>query len=145
MSEEEISIQDQYEEVVQTGNYVAISEFLNQQNISDVAELIEENEEREMDIFQHLSVHRAASLFKILEHSNQKRIIKNLPPAKSAELLNEMQPDDRTAFLEDLPNEVVRELVKTLTPEERKITLSLLGYPENSVGKVNDSRLHICS
>jgi len=30
----------------------------------------------------------------------------------------------------------VRELVKTLTPEERKITLSLLGYPENSVGRL---------
>jgi len=136
MAEEEIDIQEQYEEIVQTGNSAVIREFLNQQNISDVAELIEENEEREMDIFQHLSMHRAISLFKILEHSNQKRIIKNLPPAKSAELLNEMQADDRTAFLEDLPNEVVRELVKTLTPAERKITLSLLGYPENSVGRL---------
>ncbi|MDQ2862436.1 MAG: magnesium transporter [Bacteroidota bacterium] len=136
MTEEEIDIQEQYEEILQTGNNAVISEFLNQQNISDVAELIEENEEREMDIFQHLSMHRAISLFKILEHSNQKRIIKNLPPAKSAELLNEMQADDRTAFLEDLPNEVVRELVKTLTPSERKITLSLLGYPENSVGRL---------
>jgi magnesium transporter len=47
-----------------------------------------------------------------------------------------MQPDDRTSFFEDLPNEVVRELVKTLVPEERKITLSLLGYPENSVGRL---------
>jgi magnesium transporter len=136
MAEEDITVQEQYEEILQTGNDAVISEFLNQQNISDVAELIEENEEREMDIFQHLSMHRAISLFKILEHSNQKRIIKNLPPAKSAELLNEMQADDRTAFLEDLPNEVVRELVKTLTPDERKITLSLLGYPENSVGRL---------
>ncbi|MGH2647699.1 MAG: magnesium transporter [Ginsengibacter sp.] len=136
MAEEEVTIYDQYEEILQTGDDAAISDFLNQQNISDVAELIEENEEREMGIFQHLSMHRAVSLFKILEHSNQKRIIKNLPPAKSAELLNEMQPDDRTDFLEDLPNEVVRELVKTLTPEERKITLSLLGYPENSVGRL---------
>lgn len=136
MAEEEVTIYDQYEEILQTSDDAAISDFLNQQNISDVAELIEENEEREMGIFQHLSMHRAVSLFKILEHSNQKRIIKNLPPAKSAELLNEMQPDDRTDFLEDLPNEVVRELVKTLTPEERKITLSLLGYPENSVGRL---------
>ena len=134
--EVEVTIQDQYEEILQTGNDAAISDFLNQQNISDVAELIEENEEREMGIFQHLSIHRAASLFKILEHSNQKRIIKDLPPHKSAELLNEMQADDRTSFLEDLPNEVVRELVKALTPEERKITLSLLGYPENSVGRL---------
>jgi magnesium transporter len=136
MSDEIATIQEQYQDVLNTGNDAAISEFLNTQNISDVAELVEENEGREIEIFLQLSIHRAASLFKILEHSDQKRIIKNLPPHKSAELLNEMQPDDRTSFFEDLPNEVVRELVKALTPAERKITLSLLGYPENSVGRL---------
>ncbi len=136
MTEEETSVQEQFEAVLETGNEMAMSDFLNEQNISDVAELIYENEEREIDILLHLSMHRATSLFKILEHPTQKRIIKNLPPSKSAELLNEMQADDRTSFFEDLPNEVVRELIKTLKPEERKITLSLLGYPENSVGRL---------
>ena len=136
MTEEEISVQDQYDEILQTGDDAAISEFLNQQNISDVVELIYENEEKEVDILMHLAMHRALSVFKILEHPTQKRIIKSLPPSKSAEILNEMQADDRTSFFEDLPNEVVRELVKTLKPEERKITLSLLGYPENSVGRL---------
>ena len=136
MTDEEISIQDQYEDILKVGDNAAISEFLNEQNISDVAELIYENEEREIEIFLHLSMHRALALFRILEHPTQKRIIKNLPPVKSAQILNEMEPDDRTSFFEDLPNEVVRELVKTLVPEERKITLSLLGYPENSVGRL---------
>ena len=129
MTDEEISVQDQYEDILKVGDNAAISEFLNEQNISDVAELIYENEEREIEIFLHLSMHRALALFRILEHPTQKRIIKNLPPVKSAQILNEMEPDDRTSFFEDLPNEVVRELVKTLVPEERKITLSLLGYP----------------
>lgn len=31
---------------------------------------------------------------------------------------------------------MVRELIKTLDPEERKVTLELLGYPENSVGRL---------
>jgi magnesium transporter len=31
---------------------------------------------------------------------------------------------------------VVRELIKLLNPEERKVTLSLLGYPENSIGRL---------
>lgn len=136
MTEEEISVQEQYEAVLETGDNTIVSEFLNEQNISDVADLIYDNEDQETDILQSLSMHRATSLFKILEHPTQKRIIKNLPPVKSAELLNEMQADDRTSFFEDLPNEVVRELVKTLQPEERKITLSLLGYPENSVGRL---------
>ncbi|MGV3656380.1 MAG: magnesium transporter, partial [Chitinophagaceae bacterium] len=44
--------------------------------------------------------------------------------------------DDRTAFLEELPGIVVRELIKLLDPDERRITLSLLGYPENSLGRL---------
>ena len=136
MTEEEIPIQELYEEVKDSGDEVALGEFLNQQNISDVAELLYENDENEIEIFLHLALHRSLSVFKILEHPTQKRIIKKLPPVKTAELLNEMQPDDRTSFLEDLPNEAVRELIKTLKPEERKITLSLLGYPENSVGRL---------
>lgn len=136
MADELMDIQEKYKEITASENEVALNDFLDQQNISDVAELIYENEEDETNIFAHLSTHRATSVFKILEHPTQKRIIKNLPPAKSAELLNEMEPDDRTDFFEDLPNEVVRELIKTLSPEERKITLELLGYPENSVGRL---------
>ena len=133
---EKILLQDEFEEVSASGDDTLIHKFLDEQNISDVAELIYENEDREAYILSQLSIHRAASLFKILEHTTQEKIIHELPPAKTAELLNELPPDDRTSFLEDLPNEVVRELIKTLNPEERKITLSLLGYPENSVGRL---------
>ncbi len=136
MADEILDLQEKYKEILASGDGIALSEFLDQQNISDVAELIYENEDDEVSIFTHMSMHRATGVFKILEHPTQKRIIKNLPPNKSAELLNEMQPDDRTAFFEDLPNEVVRELIKTLSPEERKITLELLGYPENTVGRL---------
>lgn len=133
---EKISLQDQFEEVIASGDDNRIHQFLDEQNISDVADLIYENEDQEAYILSLLSIHRAAGLFKILEHPTQEKIIRELPPAKTAELLNELPPDDRTSFLEDLPNEVVRELIKTLNPEERKITLSLLGYPENSVGRL---------
>ncbi len=133
---ENLSIQEHFEEIIASENKLLIQEFLNNQNISDVAELIYENEEFESQIISHLSIHRASSVFKILELPTQKRIIKNLPPFKSAELLNELPADDRTAFLSELPSSAVRELVKTLNPEERKITLSLLGYPEGSVGRL---------
>jgi magnesium transporter len=83
-----------------------------------------------------MNVHRAVSVFKILDLSTQKNIIHELPPYKTAELLNELPADDRTAFLEELPSEVVKELIRLLNPEERKITLSLLGYPEGSVGRL---------
>jgi magnesium transporter len=127
---------DQFLEIVQSEDVLRIREFLNNQNISDVAELISEFPDYEPQIIANMSTHRAASVFKILEFSAQKRIIQELPAFKSAELLNELSADDRTSFLEELPGEVVKELIKTLDPEERKITLSLLGYPESSIGRL---------
>jgi len=132
----EISIQQLFEEAIASEDQLAIKEFLNDQNISDVADLIYEFDDYETQIISHLSIHRAASVFKILDLSEQKRIIKNLPAFKSAELLNELPPDDRVDFFEELPTGTVRELIKTLEPAERKITLELLGYPENSVGRL---------
>ena len=131
-----ISIQQQFEEVIAAEDKLATQEFLNDQNISDVAELIYENEDYECQIISHLSIHRAASVFKILELSTQKRIIKNLPAIKTTELLNELPADDRVAFLEELPTSIVRDLIKTLDPDERIVTLELLGYPENSIGRL---------
>jgi magnesium transporter len=71
-----------------------------------------------------------------LELGIQKKVIQQLQPLKTAALLNELPADDRTSFLEELTTEAVRELIKLLNPEERKITLSLLGYPEGSVGRL---------
>jgi magnesium transporter len=138
MSFEEVqkSLKEQFEAVIQTEDKLQIRAFLDHQNISDVADLIYEFPDYESSIIANMSIHRAASVFKILEFSAQKRIIKNLLPNIVAALLNELPPDDRTDFLEELPSSVVRELIKLLDPEERKITLSLLGYPENSIGRL---------
>ena len=133
---EQPNLSDQFLELVQQEDVLAMREFLNDQNISDVAELISEHPEYESQIVTNMSVHRAASVFKILDLHQQKTIIQELPPAKTAELLNELPADDRTAFLEELPSEVVKELIRLLDPEERKVTLSLLGYPEDSVGRL---------
>lgn len=133
---EEIPLQQQFEEIIVSDNTLEVKEFLNNQNISDVADLIYENQDYELQIISLLSIHRAASVFKILDLGEQKRIIKNLPALKSAELLNELSADDRVDFFEELPTGTVRELVKMLDPEERKITLELMGYPENSVGRL---------
>src|ERR1700739_2849528 len=127
---------DQFNEIIQSEDVLKIREWLNSRNISDVAELIYEFPDYETQIIGHLSIHRASSTFKILDVPTQKRIIQELPPFSTAELLNDLSADDRTSFLEELPSEVVKELIKTLDPEERKITLSLLGYPEGSVGRL---------
>lgn len=134
--EKEVPLKEQFEELMEREDKLEIQEFLNNQNISDVADLVYEFPDHESQILANMSVHRAASVFKILDLPTQKQIIKELPPFKTAELLNELPADDRTSFLEELPSNVVRELIKLLNPDERKITLSLLGYPEDSIGRL---------
>ncbi|MEO7922396.1 MAG: magnesium transporter [Chitinophagaceae bacterium] len=133
---EQLSLQEQFEAIIRTEDKLRIREFLDDQNISDVALLVEEFPDYESNIIASMSVNRAASVFKILDLSFQKRIIHELPPNTTASLLNELPADDRTDFLEELPSNVVRELIKLLDPDERKVTLSLLGYPENSIGRL---------
>jgi magnesium transporter len=130
------NLHEQFEEVISRDNKLEMYEFMNSQNISDVAELINEYEDYSVQIITTLSTNRAASTFKILDFAIQKQIIQELPPLKTAELLNTLPADDRTSFMEELPVEVVRELIKLLDPEERRITLALLGYPEDSVGRL---------
>jgi len=134
--EEQKSLKERFEALIATEDKLQISDFLNHLNISDVADLVHEFPDYESNIIAGMSLHRAASVFKIIELSAQKRVIKDLPANKVAALLNELPPDDRTDFLEELPGNVVRELIKLLDPEERKVTLSLLGYPENSIGRL---------
>ncbi|TAG31045.1 MAG: magnesium transporter [Sphingobacteriia bacterium] len=133
---EQPNLFEAFEALIAKENTLEIREFLNDQNISEVADLISEYPEYEARIIANMAIHRAASVFKILDIAQQKDIVKELPSSKTAELLNELPADDRTDFLEELPKAAIRDLIKLLDPEERKITLSLLGYPEDSVGRL---------
>lgn len=127
---------EKFETLVAERNYPELKVYLDDQLITDIAELIHELPDNADIVMNQLSIGRAAAAFRILEFHVQEDVIRSLPAAKVAELLNELPADDRTAFLGELHSDVVKELIKLLDPEERKITLSLLGYPETSVGRM---------
>ena len=134
--EEEIILSEVFLEILARADKLLLKEFLDEQNISDVVELVNEFPQHESLIIDNMTVHRAVSVFKLLDINQQKDIVKEIPARKTAKILNELPPDDRTDFLEELPKAAIRDLIKLLNPEERKITLSLLGYPEDSVGRL---------
>ncbi len=103
----------------------------------EVAELVERlpGEQRAL-IFGSLPSSLIMNTFKVLDHETQKDLIRDLDHSTAAKILNEIQPDDRTEFLSELPGKTVKELLKLLSEEERKVTLSLLGYPEHSLGRL---------
>jgi magnesium transporter len=115
-----------------------ITEFVKLKKLSskDIVDFTNRNAQWAVKLFQHLDPTQAAKAFKFLRKKKQEIIIKSLPEQKAAELLNNLRPDDRTAFLSLLPGNAVKELLKTLNPEALKETLALLGYPEDSVGRL---------
>ncbi|ERJ59552.1 magnesium transporter [Sphingobacterium paucimobilis] len=124
------------EQLIEEGNLVALEDFLNELNISDVEELIDELPEHGALFLETLNLKRAVNVFRILDFPTQERIFKKLSASKVREIINEMPPDDRTSFFGELKGDVVKRLIIMLSPEERKEALSLLGYPEDSVGRL---------
>lgn len=136
LSPEQLEILKQFEHFHQAQEREQLVALLDELQISDIADLLSEEPDYAFTAFDLMPIHRASSVFKILDQQVQEEVIKELPPQKVAELLNELPPDDRTSFLEELPSHTVKELIKLLDPEERRKTLVLLGYKEDSVGRL---------
>ena len=78
----------------------------------------------------------AADVFELLEFESQESLLHQLSRDRISQILNEMAPDDRTRLFEELPGGVTQRLLKTLNPEELRIARTLLGYPEDSIGRL---------
>lgn len=114
-----------------------LKEILSDWSPADIADLIVDLSEQErVIIFRLLSNELAADTFENLEVETQKDLLKAMAKSEVAAILNEMSPDDRTALLEDLPSAAAKQLIQLLSAEERRIAQTLLGYPENSVGRL---------
>ncbi len=124
-------------ELLESGDQKELKKALHSWHSPEIAALVETLPDHQKTIvFGVLSSALAIDTFKVLDHQTQKILIKDLAFEQAAKILNEIQPDDRTEFLSELPSNTVKELLKLLSEEERKVTLSLLGYPEHSVGRL---------
>ena len=114
-----------------------LKEILSDWTPADIADLIVELQENEQVIvFRLLPIELATDTFEQLEFDIQLDLLKAMGKGEIAALLNDMSPDDRTALLEELPGSAAKQLLQLLSTEERIIARTLLGYPENSVGRL---------
>jgi magnesium transporter len=105
--------------------------------IADVAEAIDRlSDEEEAIAFRLLDRERASEVFEHLSFDAQEHLLHTLSDADAAAVLEEMSADDRTALLEELPGKVTARLLNLLSVEERARAVQLLGYPEDSIGRL---------
>jgi magnesium transporter len=114
-----------------------LKEILSDWTPTDIADLIIDLPEHDkVIVFRVLPVDLATDTFEHLEFDTQEELLKAMGNEEVAAILNDMSPDDRTALLEELPGTSAKRLIQLLSAEERKIAQTLLGYPENSVGRL---------
>ncbi len=127
---------EQIELLLEKNDEELLREHLNSLNISDVEQLIDELPEHGPKFIEILSLNRAVNVFRILDFPTQERMIKKLSGAKIAEIINKLPPDDRTALFSELHGDAVKAMIQTLSAADRKEALMLLGYKEDSVGRL---------
>ncbi len=125
------------EELIQRNQLKALSAELTNCAEPEVADLIRKlDKPHQILVYRALPRHRAADVFAHFEPEQQDVILEALTDADTRHLLANLSPDDRTAMLEELPATVQRRLMQLLSPSDLQEVRQLLGYPEESVGRL---------
>ena len=130
-------LEPEIKSLIDARNFTALREVFREWPPADVAEVIlDMPEDEQVIIFRVLPAALAADVFEYLGIEEQQKLLRAMAHEQVVAILNEMSPDDRTALLEELPSAAARQLIRLLTPEERRVATALLGYPEDSVGRL---------
>ncbi|HZD42415.1 MAG TPA: magnesium transporter, partial [Methanomicrobiales archaeon] len=133
--EYEIEVQ----ELIHTRRIKALREQLVSLPVPEIAGIIDRlPSPDDVTAFRVLPRDLSTETFEYLGPDKQHRLIEVLAKEKArlVDLLNDLSPDDRTALLEELPGPVAQRLLNMLSPEKRQVALMLLGYPEDSIGRL---------
>jgi magnesium transporter len=124
-------------QLIKDGDVEALTDLLQGHSPVELADLIAQKSKRDQTvIFRALPQSLALQTFELLATQTQRDLLQSMPTLQATTLLKGLSPDDRIEFLQTLPREVVDELVKLLPYEERMLTLTLLGYPKGSIGRL---------
>lgn len=104
---------------------------------AEIAELLLEIEkEYKVLLFRALPREVSTQVFSHIESEERDQLLNELTDGETRRLLADMSPDDRTALLEELPAKVTKSLMNMLSVEDLKEARYLLGYPEESIGRL---------
>lgn len=134
-----VETETNFHELIKNKEWKTLKNALNELDVVELADLIEETSDGDETIlFRLLNRELSKEVFQLLPFSKQEQIIEGLLQngQELSDLINDLDPDDRTAFFEELPGKITQRLIQLLTPEERKIAIQLLGYPEDSIGRL---------
>jgi len=129
--------QEELERALDERRFGDLRAMISDSESADVAESIGAlDPEKRTVVYRVLKRDLATEVFEHLDPEAQEELIKGLGREHVASILNDMSPDDRTSLLEELPVAATKQVLAMLTPDERRVANQLLGYPEDSIGRM---------
>jgi magnesium transporter len=114
-----------------------LKDFLSDYGAEEIADLLNHlDEENLLLVFKAIDRDLAFTAYELLDINFQIALLDLLPNKLVTLIINDMSPDKRTALFQELDNEMLNKHLKLLTLSERSVALHLLGYPENSIGRL---------
>jgi len=128
---------DQVHELIKEHKLSELRELFSEWPVPDIADYLWqlENPDR-MLVFRLLSRNLSSEVFSYLKTENQNDLLEDLSNEETRNLLSNLRPDDRTNLFEELPGQATQKLLNLLSPSDLKETRMLLGYPEETVGRL---------
>ena len=135
MEREEILVE--LAELLERADRDAIRDLFSHLVVQDIAAAIGDLGAAERaDAFRLVDAELQSEVFAHLNDHEQESLVDSLAPDEMRRVLNDLSPDDRTSLLELLPRESVKRLLWLLKPGEVREAVRLLGYPEESAGRL---------
>ena len=106
--------------------------------LADLLRRIEPSDRAQL--FRALPQDVAGDVFAELDHDLRDRLVEDLSDVEHRQLLADLAPDDRAQVLSSLPGRATQRLLNLLDPAQLHEVRQLLGYPEDSVGRLMTPR-----
>lgn len=130
-------VRSQLQLLLEQGNLQGAKALLIPVQPVDIADAIEGlPESMELIAFRLLGKAEAIQVYEYLDSTVQQSLIEQFKQQEVREIVDQMSPDDRARLFDELPAKIVRRLLEQLSPEERQNTALLLGYEEDTAGRI---------
>lgn len=114
-----------------------LHELLTRMHPADIADLLDElPPEAAVILFELLPIAIASEVLDETGSLVRQELVEKVDDERLADLLDELPMDDAAEFLEDLPDEVSDRLIGLMEPEEAAEVQELLGYEDESAGRL---------
>ncbi len=131
------SIEHEFQALIEEKEWWKLKSLLKEVPAVDIAEWLEDlNAEEGLVVFRLLVNEKAADVFSYLSNSKGAELLNVFSKQQLSDVMTNLEPDEQVAFLEELPGRLTFKVLASFGEERKKEVQRLLGYPEESIGRL---------